>query len=157
MFCVIYRRELKKFMILSPSTDMQRHLHGFAWQKRIMELRLFANTAPVSVSNIAEYVSCKHFQYRLHLYLRYDITLPADIQGLFSTSHKTSNCKISQSLETAIFVFRIVRSFRNLTATSGSGLAFCRWNTSVYWPRRFNCWKPVPRENQARHAMIKSW
>ena len=42
--------------------------------------------------------------------------------GPVSISDKTSYCKISQSLEATRFVFRIVRSFWNLTGTSAAVL-----------------------------------
>ena len=44
-------------------------------------------------------------------------------QGPVSISYKTSYCKISQSLEAARFMFRIVRSLWNLTGTSAGRCA----------------------------------
>ena len=49
-------------------------------------------------------------------------------QGPVSISDKASYCKISQSLEAARFVFRIVRSIWNLTGTSAGGLPKCLSN-----------------------------
>ena len=49
-------------------------------------------------------------------------------QGPVSISDKTSYCKISQSLEAARFVFRIVPSLWNLTGTSAAGLPKCLSN-----------------------------
>ena len=43
-----------------------------------------------------------------------------------SISDKTSYCKISQSLESTRFVFRIVRSLWNLTGTSTAGCRYAR-------------------------------
>ena len=49
-------------------------------------------------------------------------------QGPVSISDKTSYRKISQSLEVARFVFRIVRSLWNLTGTSAALLPMCLSN-----------------------------
>ena len=49
-------------------------------------------------------------------------------QGPVSISEKTSFRKISSSLEAARFVFRIVRSFWNLTGTSAAMLPMCLSN-----------------------------
>ena len=57
--------------------------------------------------------------------------LPVDcpeLQGPISISDKLSYCKISQSLEAARFVFRIVWSLWNLTGTSAAGLPKCLSN-----------------------------
>ena len=48
--------------------------------------------------------------------------------GPISISDKTSYFKISQSLEAARFVFRIVQSLWNLTGTSAAGLPECLSN-----------------------------
>ena len=50
------------------------------------------------------------------------------LQGLYSLSGKTSYGKISWSLETAIFGFRLFRSLWNLTGTSAAALPRCLTN-----------------------------
>ena len=55
-------------------------------------------------------------------------------QRYVSISDKTCYCKISQSLETARFVFRIVRPLWNLTDTSEAMLQMCLSNfKSIRW------------------------
>ena len=64
------------------------------------------------------------------------------LSGMFShDADKTSYCKISQSLEAARFVFRIVRSLWNLTDTSAALLPTCLSNFRAI--RKFNL--PISR------------
>ena len=53
------------------------------------------------------------------------------IQGLVSISDKTSYCKISQSLRAVRFVFRIIRTFWNLTGALAVMLPMCLSNFKV--------------------------
>ena len=63
-----------------------------------------------------------------HITRRYRSTWRYKDQGPVSISDKTSYRKISQSLEAAIFVFIILRSFRNSTGTSAAMLQTCLSN-----------------------------
>ena len=60
--------------------------------------------------------------------------LSATTQDPVSISNKSSYCKISQSLEAARFVFRIVQSLWNLIGTSVAVLPMClSYFKAIWW------------------------
>ena len=68
---------------------------------------------------------------RTHFQMNYVTWLHAGHQGHVSVSDKTSYCKISWSLETARFVFKIVQSLWNSTGGSAALLPTCLSNVKA--------------------------
>ena len=62
------------------------------------------------------------------LYFHYRSSQVYIVLGPISISDKASYCNISQSIETARFLFRIIRSLWNLTGTSAAVLPKCLSN-----------------------------
>ena len=140
----VYIRRLDEKFWLS---DVKKRHGSWAILVRFIACRL---VTPKTIT----WTNVKHAEDKNHLQFG---NLVSGYQGPVSISDKTSYCKISQSLEVARFVCRIVWSFWNLTAHQQHCCRDAcqiskRCHNSNYQSRGFETWR-----NLTRRRLIRYW